>query len=69
VVAATVYDFKTDAAQPHLNADAMARRYAAQLETYRRVAAVLTGLAVDRVAAVVVLTSRGEAITLAGRVP
>jgi ATP-dependent helicase/nuclease subunit A len=45
-MSAHIIDFKTD-----LDTDGLAARYAAQLEAYRQAAAVLLGIAVDRVSA------------------
>ncbi|MES2695641.1 MAG: UvrD-helicase domain-containing protein [Verrucomicrobiota bacterium] len=53
---ATVFDFKTDAVVDDTEIDAAAVRHAAQLNLYRRVVAVLTGLPTSAVTGKVVLT-------------
>lgn len=53
---AAVYDFKTDAVEDRDAAEA-ARKHSHQLNLYRRVVAILTGLTPDRVQAFVVFTS------------
>jgi ATP-dependent helicase/nuclease subunit A len=52
---ATVYDFKTDKVSSD-SAEAAAARHAHQIELYRRVLAVLTGLPSEKVAGSVVFT-------------
>lgn len=52
----TVFDFKTDRLAGAAEAARVIERYGAQLNLYRHAAAVLTGLAVDRVGCELVLT-------------
>ncbi len=52
----TVWDFKTDRAETETDVAAAIVRHAGQLNLYRRVAAVLTGLALERVVCELVLT-------------
>jgi ATP-dependent helicase/nuclease subunit A len=55
VIAATVYDFKTDRVSPGAEMD-VAARYAGQMAVYRKAAARLAGLQETRVRCVLVLT-------------
>ncbi len=55
-VRATVFDFKTDRARTDADLTRLARRHAAQLASYRRVAAVLTGIPPEQVRGGVVFT-------------
>jgi ATP-dependent exoDNAse (exonuclease V) beta subunit len=55
-VRATVFDFKTDRVMGDAGVAAAVAQYAGQLNLYRRVAAVLTGLDVAAVACELVLT-------------
>jgi ATP-dependent helicase/nuclease subunit A len=58
---AVVYDFKTDRNVPTDLSDA-ADRHSEQIELYRQVLAVLTGLAMDKIDAEVVLTGLGRKV-------
>jgi ATP-dependent exoDNAse (exonuclease V) beta subunit len=63
----TVYDFKTDRRGGGEDTiRGVAERYRGQLELYGRVAARLTGLAVERVRVEVVLTAIGRRVRLEG---
>lgn len=62
-VRAVVYDFKTDRGVSGREADA-ALRHTSQLTLYRRVVAVLTGLPLSAVAAEVIFTESGRAVSL-----
>ena len=64
VLQATVFDFKTDRVADEAEIAAVAERYAGQLNVYRRVAAVLTGLPVAAVNCELVLTRRRRWITV-----
>jgi ATP-dependent exoDNAse (exonuclease V) beta subunit len=61
---ATVFDFKTDRVDEPDELVAAANRYREQLETYRRVAAVLTGLPPGDVQWVLVFTHPGKLVPL-----
>jgi hypothetical protein len=54
---AWVIDFKTDRARPGDEGEGMSEQHAGQLELYRRVAGVLTGLATNRVKCALVMTA------------
>ena len=59
---ARVYDFKTDAVSPDpASWNAVAARHAGQMQAYRRVVAVLTGLPPEAVDASVVLIQARDA--------
>jgi ATP-dependent helicase/nuclease subunit A len=64
VIAATVYDFKTDRVMPGGEAG-VAARYAGQMAVYRRAAARLTGLSEARVKCVLVLTALRNIVQMA----
>lgn len=62
---AVVYDFKTDRIASEEEVPAVAARYAEQLNLYRRVAGVLTGLEPRAIECRLVLTQRREAVAIA----
>ena len=63
---AVIYDFKTNAKGPKESEGDFARRmsetYAGQMQTYRRALMALTGLAAERVSAVLLLSATGAAL-------
>ena len=63
-VRATVYDFKTDRSADDAALVVAAARHAAQIGLYRRVVAVLTGLAPTAVSAELVFTSLPRRVTV-----
>jgi ATP-dependent helicase/nuclease subunit A len=52
----TVFDFKTDRVDDRAAIEAAVRRHSPQLNTYRRVAAILAGVPVDAVTCELVFT-------------
>lgn len=64
VVRATVFDFKTDLVRPDFDPAQIAARHAPQLNVYRRVVTVLTGLPADQVRCEAVLTRVGETVEI-----
>lgn len=63
-VRATVYDFKTDRVNTEADLARVAGRHAPQLQLYRHVAALLTGLPASVVAAAVVFTRARRVVSL-----
>lgn len=62
---ATVFDFKTDRPGPGMGVVALARRHAAQLNLYRRVAAVLAELPLTSIACEAVFTRLRRTVAVA----
>ena len=64
VVAAELFDFKTDAVTDDTSLAARAETYRSQLDSYRRAVAQLFGLAAKHVSAQIVFVQRGEVIDI-----
>lgn len=60
----SVFDFKTDRAEAPADLRALVRPHVSQLELYRRVAALLTGLPTAAVTSEVVFTALGRAVSI-----
>jgi hypothetical protein len=62
--AATVYDFKTDRVAGEADFESGVHRYHEQLQLYRRVAGLLTGLCLEKVTSRLVFTNPGRVVAI-----